>query len=170
MSSAVSGGAGQYPAGGGSGLYTPSGILTSSVTSAGTIADTNETTLWTYTMPASTMNTDARGVRVSIYYTTAANANVKNGRLYFGATVVDSRTGIADNGVKLLMSAIILRTAATAQLATGNLQANGSMATPLETTPAETLSGAIVIKFTGQNGTASANDVLFKYATVELLA
>jgi len=148
---------------------TPIQILTTSITQACTIADTNETDLWTYTLPAGLLNTDGRGVRVTVWYTRAANGNTKTQRLYFGATVVSSHA-VADSGQTLVQTATILRTSSTAQLtgAFWGSGASGSIA-PSITTPAETLANAIVIKATGQNGTAAANDICFRVGTVEWL-
>lgn len=156
-------------AGGGSASYVPSGVLSVSTTTAGTAADTNETDLWTYAIPANTLNADAKGVRVLVYGTFAANGNNKTVRLYCGATAVTFGT-FATNGKPWSCMAIVIRTGASAQLMVGTVSDTSGypiLFTPV--TPAGDTTGAITIKVTGQNGTASANDVVFRCAIVESL-
>jgi len=159
----------QLQAGGSVSTARPSGVLTTNTTSAGTIADTNETDLWTYSLPASTLDTNGRGVRITVFGTAAANANLKTVKVYFGATAVSS-LGTAMNGGGWAVTATVIRVGATTQISGSlGLGVNGTSISSQSTAPAETLANAITIKMTGQNGTASANDIVFKGATVELL-
>jgi hypothetical protein len=155
-----------------SGGGSASGVLTVSSTSAATIADTNETTLWTYDLPANTLSADGRIVRVTVWGTVAANADTKTIKLYFGSssfTLNDSTT--APNGVGWTSTALYTRTGSGAQSrtklyalfgATNQFPSAGG-------TASETDTAAITIKITGTNGTAAANDIVFKGALVELL-
>lgn len=146
------------------------GTLTTSTAANCTIADTNETNLWTYSLPASTLNANGRGLRVTAFGNTAANANTKRVRLYFGATAISDTAAIAANSAGWKVRFDLLRTSATAQVAVGEWFVTGTSATVNTfVTPAETLSGAVTIKATGLNGTANANDICIRGAFVETI-
>lgn len=149
----------------------PSGILTGSVstTLAGTAANTDEQTLYAFSLPASTLGVNGRGVRIRAFGTVAANGNTKTVKLKFGSTIIATRAA-ADNGQTWTITADVIRTSATAQLGHGWLvNTGGSVANQSITTPAETLSGAVTISLTGQSGTGTASDVVFRGAYVELI-
>lgn len=151
----------------------PTGVLrghqlTWSATQAATIADTTETTLWTYTMPTNVLREDGRVIRVQVYGTCAANGNTKTVKLYFGANVL-TIIGGAVNGTSWWAYTTYIRTAKSAQQRFGFTGFGGTVNAQTISTPAEDTTGAIVIKVTGTNGTASANDIVFNFATVELL-
>jgi hypothetical protein len=140
-----------------------------STTSLGTGADTNETTLWSYTLPANALRRNGNYVTVLAFGSIAANANVKTFRLKFGGTIVTTVGGAA-NGGGFRQEAQVIRTAdatqqiggwsaLTAAFAFGNIQ---------HTAGAITLTAPVVISMTGQNGTAAANDIVFRGATVQL--
>jgi hypothetical protein len=160
-----------YPAGGGTAQPVVSGTLTTNTTTAGTIADTNETDLWTYSLPANTLNVDGRTLRITTWFTVANNANNKRVRLYVGGTAIgDSGAfafGSALNQVKL--QGIVWRTGAAAELTMTELVFNGGSPSTYTAVLASDTTAAITIKVTGLNGTASANDIIFKSAVVELL-
>lgn len=144
-------------------------LITYSTTAAATAANTTETDLWSFSLPASTLVENGQAVRVIVHGATAANANTKTLRLYFGSTLVGSMSGAANNNT-WSFQADVIRTGATTQQANvlgflGTITASANAFT----TPAETLSGAITIKVTGQNGTAAASDITFNAATVEFL-
>lgn len=155
-------------AGGGSGSYTPGGKLTSNATQTGTDANLNEKDLWTYSLPAGTLNTDLQGVRITAWGTMGANANNKTFKVYFGATQIVALSTTA-NGSGWFATGVVLRTAAATQQAGASLNIGLGTTQSSATAPAETLSGAVTIKVTGQNGSAVANDCVFRGATVELL-
>lgn len=150
-------------------------VLTVSTVQTGTDANTNEKDLWSYSLPANTLNANGRGLRITVWGSTAANANAKSYRLYFGATQITFR--LADTSLNTFIwraVAVVIRTGAATQISdsTANQGPANSVtgATIMQqASPTETLSGAITIKVTGQNGVAAANDVLFKSAIVELL-
>ena len=145
------------------------GTLTTNTTSASNTASTSEQDLWTYTLPANSLATNGRAVRITAIFTYAANANSKFSKVYFGSTGVAGRGPATDNGGTLWAEAIVWRTGAATQFAAGRT-ANGATATQLVTnaSPTETLSSAIIIKATGASDVAgAANDVTFKGAVVE---
>lgn len=148
-------------------VSTLNGTLTTSTTSTCTTAVTTEEDLWTYSLPAGALSADGRGVRVKVFGTTAATATVKSVRGYFGATVAASSVGSSPNNVAWEIVFEVLRTAAATQIAYGRTFISTVTENSIVTTPAETLSGAVTIKLTGQNGTANANDICVKGAIVE---
>lgn len=154
-------------AGGGTDLATVGGVLTVNTTQAGTTSVTTEEDLWSYSLPANTLNANNRGVRIKAWGTTAANGNTKTLRLYFGAGTTTLFSS-APNNLTWSVEALYIRTGASAEefyrevlLGTGPNSATAAHAA--DTT------AAITIRITGQNGTASANDLVFRGATVELL-
>lgn len=155
--------------GGGTATATVQGTLTTSTTQLCTTAVTTEEILWTYSLPANTLDANGRGVRVTAWLALAATATVKTSRVWVGATAVSTHSGTVNNGT-LLFDAVILRDGASSQAAVGawSLSTTG-VRTPERATPAGDTTGAIVIKVTGQNGTANANDICFRGAVVETL-
>jgi hypothetical protein len=156
-------------AGIGSAVYTPSGVITASTTQAATIADTNETDLWTYTLPANSLNANLKGVRIHVFGTFGATANNKTIKLYFAGTQIGALTS-AGNNVAWEMLGTVLRTGASSQLAGGAINVDLSSQRAVVTTPAGDTTTGLIIKMTGQNGTAAANDIVFRGAIVEYLS
>lgn len=142
-------------------------VLHKSVTSAQTGANTDETTLWSYSLPAGTLASDGQAVRITVFGTTAANGNTKNVMLKFGATTLGARTTPASEATWQAV-ATVMRSGATAQVATAQSHITGGIA-QTTTAPAETLANAITIVCTGTNGTANAGDITFRGAIVEFL-
>jgi hypothetical protein len=145
-----------------------SGLLTFTATAGCTIANTTETDLWTYSLPANTLNVNGKAIRVTIWGDVAAAGGTKTIRTYFnGTSVAAVGYGGTNTGFKSVVH--ILRTGSSAQAAIGEIV--GALAAPNETytTHSATTSAAITIKFSGQNGVATANDVCFRGAIVETL-
>ncbi len=161
-----------FTAGSGTATYTPSGTIEINTTQVGTGANTTETDLWSYSLPANTLNADGRTLRVTVSGDNAANANAKTVRFYFGATSVFISNAATTNPASWAATYLITRTGASAQLllrAVSIYGAGAVVANPVTSTPAEVSSGAIVMKITGQNGIAAANDIVFKGALVEVV-
>lgn len=141
----------------GSGTQTgksPISIFTST-TSASNVS-TTETDLISYPMPASTLPTNGQKVRITAWFTTAANGNSKTPRIYFGATALSTQN-TAVSGVTVKIVAEVTRTGAATQLGT-TFWTSTNAEIGFVTSPAETLSGAVTIKATGQSAVAS-NDI-----------
>lgn len=154
----------------GTATVTPLGLLTTSVTATCTTAVTTEETLWQYTLPANSLATNGRGVRITIFGSFGATANGKTVRMYFGGSQLYAAASTAINNGPWSYRGEVMRTGATTQVGNGLL--HGGQATQfIQTTnaPAETLTSAVIIKVTGQNGTAAANDICVKSAAVEAL-
>lgn len=148
-------------------------LLSSSIATTCTIADTNTTDLWTFNLPANTLNEDGKTVRITAWGTTAANVNNKTEQATFGGTVIATRGPNADSGFSWVLRADVMRTGASAQLAHGNSEAatTGAVAAYVlrTTTIAADNTQPITLKVTGLNGTASAGDVCVNAVFVELL-
>lgn len=134
------------------------------VASHATIADTNETTLGTYTMPANTVGV-GNTIEVLAIGAYAANANTKNLRFYFGSQTLlfDSNTL---NNIGWVVEGTIVVTGASAQTYGIASWANVAPRNFVVPTPSNSVAAgtqnttsAITIKVTGQNGTAAANDI-----------
>lgn len=144
------------------------GTATVSTTSACTIADTNETVLWTYSLPAGALSANGRGVRVTAFGSFAATVNNKSAKLYFGSTLIGSLGAAVFNNTQWRMTMDVFRTGAATQVASGVSAQNTSTFTNTAA-PTETMANAIVIKATGINGVAAASDICFTGAFVETI-
>lgn len=148
-----------------------SSVLHVNTTLAGTAADTNETDLWSYTLPANTLSANGKALRITASGSCAANGNTKTVRFYFGASSITvNNATAAPNGVDWFAEVLVIRTGAGAQRATGTRFVSTVTQSAFSTlAPTENETANIVIKVTGQNGTAAADDILFRCAVVEAL-
>lgn len=165
----------------GSGIYvTPTGgnqdtlknlmanFQTLNLTSTGNGADTTEDTLATYSLPANTLGTTMRGLKIRAWGTCAANADNKTMKLYFGSEVIATPTA-ATNAKNWWLEMEVYHSGANAQVVVGRGIVDTTSVTPLVTTGTESESAAIVIKVTGQAGTGNANDIVIKAFVIERL-
>lgn len=161
------------------------GVLNSNVTAVGNVGISGPDDLISYTLPANTLTTSARGVRVTAWGITASTANTKVLRLMFGANaVVTSPTLTASVAWRWRISAIIVRTGlntqdvygeffaapaagvvvgSAANTTTGNFAASADF-----NARTETETGTIVIK--GQTTTTTGtDDVIQEGLLVEMI-
>lgn len=137
-----------------------------------TDADTNEKTLKTLTIKAGTLGKNNQGIRVRAWGSTAANGNAKTIRLkYDGILLLANGVTAAPNGQQWVYDITIMRTAAGYVAYAGTaimgpvLQYPGcSMSQAMDNTADKALT------VTGQNGTASAGDIVFMGMTVDYIA
>jgi hypothetical protein len=130
---------------------------------------TVETDLHSFTIAANQLKYDGETLEIDTTLTFAANANNKQVRLKWGASTVYDSTLVGQNGGVMVIRCRVTRTGATTQrikaevlnTATAPLFADGVF----YATGGETLSGAVVLKVTGQSGTASS-DVTAKISEV----
>ena len=146
------------------------GTLDAQASSAGvcTAADLVETTAWTYTLPANTLSASSRGLRVHTYGTTAANANVKTVKLYFGTNVFTIIAGAVNNSVWFTTNTYI-RMASNSQQRMGISGFGNAINAPTISNTTETDTAGIIIKVTIQNGTAAASDICWRGVTLETI-
>ena len=139
-------------------------------TSASTGANTTETDLQTYTLPANTLGVDGRGVRIRAWGDFAANANTKTVRLKFGGTTIQfNATTTAPNNMDYVIEAVIVRIGANSQTYGSFMLVETLPQSTISTSIAITDTAGIVIKVTGQNGTANAGDISCRAMVVEVL-
>lgn len=141
-------------------------VLNVNSTQVGTDADTNEKTLGTYTLPANKLNSNAKLVRICAWGTFGATINSKITKLYFGSTNIYSRTA-ADNGLDWSLHATIIRTGASAQKSVVFSTKGNAFGKVQVASPAEDTTSGIIIKVTGQNAVAQANDIVLEGMVVE---
>ena len=155
-------------AGNGASSVRLAGLLSTQLTATGNGADLTEDTLQTYTMPANTFDVTGRCIRVEGFGNFGANADVKTIRLYFGSANIYTSTGLTQNGTGWYIWATICKNGS-------NLQTFGAGGTDGNNLPGtfsgamnQTDSGSIIIKITGQTGTANANDIIANGMTVTM--
>lgn len=140
------------------------GVLARFLTSVGTINNTSETDLWSYSVLGNTLAVDGATLRVHASGRFAANGNTKTLRLKWGSTVICTHPLIpTPNAVSWVLDATIIRTAANTQRCSSFLMIGSThdkadnQSVSLTDTANQTLS------ITGQNGTASSNDIIMDY-------
>ena len=147
------------------------GLANAQTGAVSTTATTAETTLQSYTLPASTLATSGQTVRITCWGATAATSNNKTIKLYFGSTSY-ATPAQASNGQSWWVQLLVMRTAATTQATYGTGVAGTGSLTPVAVVAsagAETLASGVLIKCTGTNGTASASDITANGMIVELV-
>jgi hypothetical protein len=131
--------------------------VSKSNSAASTTAVTTQEDLKTYTIPASTLKVGQK-LRLRAFGTTAANANTKTIRLWFGGNSIADHTG-AWNAIPWVMTAEIEITAANTQWFSSMCVPSANSPTSRQGSLAVVDTAAIIVKATGQNGTASAGDI-----------
>ncbi len=140
-------------------------MLTTSLVAASTTAVTTAEDLISYTVPANTLRIGQR-VRIKAWGSTAANANTKTGRLFFGSANLGGWSA-ALNAVGWSITAEVFITGSATQEYVRESLTSSMQVTRGDTT--QSLSSTIAVKFQGQNGTASAGDITCEGLTVEIL-
>lgn len=131
-------------------------------TSTGNVS-TTETDLISYTLPANRIYENGQTIEITVWGTTAANANGKQGKLYIGGVVVLDSTSLAANNKSWFMKATLIRTTATAGIAMAEGSFNGAAIQPVHigvTVASTGWDAAQIIKVTGTG--AASNDILQK--------
>lgn len=137
----------------------------------GTTAVTTEETLASTTLSAGLLSADGMGIKVEVFGTTASNVNTKTIRVKVdGNTIVSNGTTTAPNGLNWEAEMTILRSGATSSTSKGMIAFDG-VADEVDTSkPGITWANAIDVAVTGQNGTASANDIVVELVVVTLIS
>ena len=130
---------------------------TTSVANSGT----GETDLQTYSLPANTLGTDEDYLLLDFSGEFVSPSVTARVRVYFGATVIFDTTALAFTTGTWRFQAKVTRTSSTDQVAVTTFSGNTTLVpvTAITAGPAETMSGAITIKVTGQ---AAASDEIFQ--------
>lgn len=153
------------PVGTGAATATVGGTLYVTTTQA-TTTGTTEQTLATYTMPANTLATNGRGVRITASFTHAANTNSTIAYVKFGGQQVAVRPS-SWSGATTRITAEVIRTGAATQWSTALATA---LSTSLVSSSALTvnLTADVAITATATTGTA-AGDLTLDLFLVEAI-
>ena len=147
--------------------YKAGGIIKTFSTTQPTVG-TSEEILYTYTLPANTLDTDGQCIHIVAIATTAANANNKTIQLNFGSDGVAIMSALAENGGGFWVEARIWRVSANTVKTFGYIASTNSGQRGLRIfTRTVTLSGAIVITLRGTTPT-SAGDLTAEYMQIDL--
>lgn len=142
--------------------------LNTNATAVGNVG-TGEDDLISFSLPAGALQATGRGVKITAWGTSANNANAKTIRMKFGATNIISLALTASQANTWRAEGIVIRTGATTQEANAQIIQAGTVSqVDVEiTAPAETLSGAVTIKCTGE--ATSDNDIVQEGMLVEFI-
>jgi hypothetical protein len=94
-------------------------LLTSATPSTCTAADLVDTQLWSFNLPANTLNEDGKAIRVSASFALGVNANSKTVNFRVGGTTIGSRVTTQSGGATATVGTII-RTGAATETAYGD--------------------------------------------------
>ena len=146
-----------------------SGVLDVNTTTFSSPADTVENDAITYTLPANTLNTDGKMLRIEVFGTLGVNANAKTVRLYLGSTELSADESTTQSGKVWRMNATVIRTGVgtqksiySASVSTADFQDRYFSITEDETT-------ALVVKVTAQSAIGDAADIVVEGMITELL-
>lgn len=156
----------------GTGYATAHGVAYCDAAIVGSGADTTEDTLKTWPLPASSLDANNKGLRVTMFGDGVSTGDVTTIRAYFGATAVLTKVLTASQANTWRCVFEVTRTGAATQTASGVLHNGGTAQSTVQANaaPAETLSGAVTIKCTGQRATSSvANSLRCLFMMVEFI-
>ena len=153
------------------------GILNSQVGSVGNAADTTDDTTFQFVFPAAgplawptLFPTVGQGIRVRAWGVSAATANNKTFKIFFGATTVISSGVVAINAKSWYAEANILRSGVSTQKLHGSAVSDATLIAQSVQDGAEVETAAITLKVTNASPTTgAAGDLLTKAMTVEML-
>ena len=132
-----------------------------SAAGVGNGSDTTEDTLFTYSLPAGSLDVAGRSMLIEAWGSFANNSHSKHARLYFGSEVVDTGANTTTGAIGWYLSIDVVKTGASTQQMTAQLITGTTHGGCTTQAGAETDTAAIVIKVTGQTGTSSsAGDIL----------
>jgi len=142
-------------------IYLGIPIAFSNVTPASN-SGTGETDLHSYTLPTGHFAVDKKKIQFRCDGSFAANGNTKTLKLKFGAagSVTLNPTTTAPNGVRFRVDAAVTRTGSNAQRIRYQVWIGTALEIIGTASVTETDSGALVLKITGQSGTASTDITL----------
>lgn len=148
------------------------GTLKVNTTTTGNVGG-GEDDLISYAVPAAELGVNGDYLEYDCWGTFAANANTARLKVFFGATALIDTTSLLFNGVAWRAHGKIVRTGATTQEATCEITIGGTLLSAVNSTitaqsnPAETLSGLVTFKVTGEDtGGIPADDKVIQKAMV----
>lgn len=145
--------------GSGASFVTVGGTCVVDSTSVGNVG-TGEDDLISYSLPANSLAANNDYIDIEAFGVFAANSNNKTLKLHFGGTTAFTTGPVAANDGSWCIKAKVIRTGATAQKCISSIVTGNALiaASSTYSTPAETLSGAVTIKCTGE--ATSSDDII----------
>lgn len=157
----------------GAGAFLPMGALANlfNGSGSGNGADTTDDTLFSYPLPANSLDTIGRALKVRAYGGFAANGNNKTVKLWFGSQVVFTTGVLTLSAVGWSVEMLVTKAAANVQLGMGTgISFNTFAAASQVFFGTQTDTAPITILVTGASPTTgAANDVLGYGLVVEFL-
>ncbi len=152
---------------GGTATHLVMGVIDTQHTPVGNVG-AGEDDLMSYTLPANTLDTNGKAIRV-LAWGLGNGSDVVTLKVYFGGGLVATLTsGVTLTNWTLVLT--IIRTGAATQSASICYLAGTSRQVGFVATPSETLSGTVIVKITGENTTDATNDAISQIAMItELL-
>ena len=153
------------------------GLIASSSTAAATTAVTTEEVLYSQAIAANTLSTNGGVLRFRVGISAASNANTKTVRLKLnGQTFYDSSAAVPTitdpNNGKYFLDFEVQRTSSTAAIINGvaviAVAAGAETAVGLGALGSLDWTASMDFHVTGQNGSASAGDINFQFATITI--
>lgn len=161
----------QIPLGTSTSFANAVGVVGRDLDVVGTTAVVTQETLATVPLAANALDTNGKGVRIKAWGTTAANANTKTIRLKFGTDVLKSNdVTTAPNNQDWEIDAEVYRTGVATQEAVADMLVGAAPQTKDVTQPRQVETAAVDVSLTGQNGVATANDIVCRGLVVEYLS
>ena len=146
------------------------GLLAFQTSDTGTTAVTSEEVLFTYTIPAGLIANTGEGVRIKASGTTAANGHTKTIRIKVGGnTYALNGVTTAPSGENWFAQVEVYRAGATAAVGEGSLVVNDANEGVTIDSTGITWANTNDVQVTGQNGTATVNDIVVKTVSVTLI-
>ncbi|MGN8278173.1 hypothetical protein [Pseudomonas sp. SMN5] len=141
-------------------------VISRDTGSASTPASVTPTDLMSYTIPAGTLKAGQK-VKILAYGTFAANANNKTIRVFFGALNAGGWVSTTNGGAWRIDTEIELISAGSQEyIRRSDVQgASNSIATGIG---AVDESAAVLVRVQGENGVASAGDIVCQHLSIEL--
>jgi hypothetical protein len=150
----------------GTATATPCGVIDLNTTTAQTAANTAETDLYNFVLPANSLAPGINGIRISYAGSTAATATTKTIRAYLGGSQATIASGTINNQ-NWWGSVTFYRTGVSTQLRIPRNFLGASALTPAFLATTENETAALTIRVTGQNGTANNGEIVKRLAKVE---
>lgn len=127
-----------------------------------------EDNLISATVDANTLQTDLMSVRIKAWGSTAANANNKTVKLYWGPSVIATTGALASNAKDWVLEAIVLRVSATVAEAASSGQFNGAIVqADYQAIGGQDFTADITVKCTGE--ATSDNDIVQNGLLIEFM-
>lgn len=122
-----------------------------------------ETNLTTYTVDYGTLTKQGSSLLIFASGKTAANANNKTVKVYFGSTVIFNSGAFAGNNISWALQGEVVRNGAAAELTYVKWIGSATLTTAVTTSTAtESLASGVTLKITG-TGTASDDVSLYTF-------